>query len=157
METSLTLMFHARLPIFFWVEAFFIAVFLINRLPSPSLSGKTPYVLLFGQKPDYSMLHTFMCLCFPYLRDSPHKLFPKSAPCVFLGYSTLHKGFRCFDRQTRRVYVSRHVKFFEIVFPYIDGSVLNMSSTNDYNIFSECAECVSNPSVSVPSDSVISP
>jgi len=139
METGLTLMFHAHLPVSFWVEAFSIAVFLINRLPSQSLNGKTPYALLFGQKPDYSMLHTFRCLCFPYLRDSPHKLFPKSTPCVFLGYSTLHKGFRCFDRLTRRVYVSRQVKFFEIAFPYIDGSVPNMLSTNDYNIFSECA------------------
>jgi len=98
-ETGLTLMFHARLPISFWVEAFSTAVFLINRLPSPSLGGQTPYDLLFGKKPDYSMLRTFGCLCFPYLRDySPHKLSPKSAPCVFLGYSTLHKGFRCFDR-----------------------------------------------------------
>ena len=106
-ETGLTLMFHARVLLSLWVEAFSTAVFLINRLPSPSLAGKTPYELLFGKQPDYSMLRTFGCLCFPYLRDySPNKLSPKSTPCVFLGYSTLHKGFRCLDRKTHRVYVS---------------------------------------------------
>ena len=48
------------------------------------------------------MLRTFGCLCFPYLRDyAPNKLSPKSSPCVFLGYSPLHKGFRCFDRKTQ--------------------------------------------------------
>ncbi|RVW27169.1 Retrovirus-related Pol polyprotein from transposon RE1 [Vitis vinifera] len=94
-ETGLTLMFHACVSFSLWVEAFSTAVFLINRLPSPSLAGKTPYELLFGKQPDYSMLRTFGCLCFPYLRDySPNKLSPKSTPCVFLGYNTLHKGFR---------------------------------------------------------------
>jgi hypothetical protein len=63
-ETSLTLMFHARLPVSFWVEAFSTAVFLINRLPSLYLGGTTPYELLFGNKPDYSMLRTFRCICF---------------------------------------------------------------------------------------------
>jgi hypothetical protein len=63
-ETSLTLMFHACLPVSFWVEAFSTAVFLINRLPSLYLGGTTPYELLFGNKPDYSMLRTFRCICF---------------------------------------------------------------------------------------------
>ena len=58
-ETGLTLMFHVRVPLSLWVEAFSIAVFLINQLPSPLLDGKTPYELLFGKQPDYSMLHTF--------------------------------------------------------------------------------------------------
>jgi hypothetical protein len=100
------------------------------------------------------MLHTFECLYFPNLHDySPHKLSPKSAPCVFLGYSTLHKGFQCFDRQTRYVYVFHHVNFFETIFSHIDGLVFNIPSTNDYNIFSECAKYVSSPSCLPYSDS----
>ena len=100
-------MFHAPVPLSLWVEAFSTVVFLINRLPSPLLDGKTPYELLFGKQPDYSMLLTFGCLCFPHLKDySPNKLSPKYASCIFLGYSTLHKGFQCLDRMTHRVYVS---------------------------------------------------
>ena len=93
-ETGLTLMFHALVLLSLWVEAFSTTVFLINRLPSSLLDGKTPYELFFGKQPDYSMLLTFRCLCFPHLKDySPNKLSPKSASCIFLGYSTLHKGF----------------------------------------------------------------
>ncbi|XP_011010893.1 PREDICTED: uncharacterized protein LOC105115645 [Populus euphratica] len=58
-ETDLTLMFHAYMPVLLWVEAFSTAVFLINRLSLPFLDGKTPYEILFGKSPDYSMLRTF--------------------------------------------------------------------------------------------------
>nr|CAN61640.1 hypothetical protein VITISV_021909 [Vitis vinifera] len=157
-EIGLTLMFHARVPLSLWDEAFSTAVFLINRLPPPSLAGKTPYELLFGKQPDYSMLRTFGCLCFPYLRDySPNKLSPKSTPCVFLGYSTLHKGFRCLDRKTHRVYVSRHVQFYEHTFPYNGDSVQNLPSNIDYIHFSESQECVSSSSNVSTSDSLPSP
>ena len=140
-ETGLTLMFHAHVPVSLWVEAFSTAVFLINRLPSPSLDGKTPYEILFGKSPDYSMLHTFGCLCFPYLKDySPHKLSPKYTPCVFLGYNTLHKGFRCLDRKSHRVYVSRHVQFYEHQFPYNDASFSTLQS-NLYLFFRLCGLC----------------
>ena len=35
-ESSLTLLIHANLPLFLWVESFLTAVFLINRFPSSS-------------------------------------------------------------------------------------------------------------------------
>jgi hypothetical protein len=60
-------MFHACVMLPLWVEAFSIDVYLINRLPSQTLDGKTPYELLFGKYPNYTMLRTFGCLCFPYL------------------------------------------------------------------------------------------
>ncbi|KAL6347067.1 hypothetical protein AAG906_012318 [Vitis piasezkii] len=45
-ETGLTIMFHACVSLFLWVEAFSTTVYLINRLPSQTLDGKTPYELL---------------------------------------------------------------------------------------------------------------
>ncbi|XP_023747780.2 protein TRACHEARY ELEMENT DIFFERENTIATION-RELATED 7A-like [Lactuca sativa] len=38
--------------------------------------------------------------------------------CVFLGYSTSHHGYRCFDPQSERIYIARHVHFHEDSFPY---------------------------------------
>ena len=106
-ETGLTIMFHACVPLFLWVKAFSTTVYLINRLPSQTFDGKTPYELLFGKQPNYSMFHIFGCLCFPYLRDyAPNNLSPKSSSCVFLVYSPIHKGFRCFDHKTQHLYVS---------------------------------------------------
>jgi len=37
---------------------------------------------------------------------------------VFLGYSSSHLGYRCLDLESHRIYVSRHVRFHETVFPF---------------------------------------
>lgn len=42
----------------------------------------------------------------------------RSKQCVFLGYSNLHKGFKCLDPNEGRVYISRDVVFDEHVFPF---------------------------------------
>ena len=140
-ETGLTIMFHACVPLFLWVEAFSTVVYLINRLPSQTLDGKTPYELLFGKQPNYSMLRTFGCLCFPYLRDyAPKKLSLKFSSCIFLGYSPLHKGFRCFDRKTQRFYVSRHVQFYETIFPYAGDDMQQIHNSTPYITFSDSFE-----------------
>ena len=52
---------------------------------------------------------------------APHMLAPRSTR-VFFGYSTDHKGYRCFDLTSRRVLISRHVVFNESDFPYSTSS-----------------------------------
>ena len=47
-----------------------------------------------------------------------HKLQFRSKQCVFLGYSNLHKGYKCLDISTGRVYISRDVVFDEDIFPF---------------------------------------
>jgi hypothetical protein len=37
---------------------------------------------------------------------------------VFLGYSSCHKGYKCIDVATGRVYISRDVMFDKSVFPF---------------------------------------
>lgn len=107
-ETGLTMLFHAKLPLFLWIEAFMTAVFLINRLPNASLGNDIPFYKLYGQHADYSTLKVFGCKCFPYLRgNNKHKFQAKTFPCVFIGYSNLHKGYRCYNPKTRKVYISR--------------------------------------------------
>lgn len=38
--------------------------------------------------------------------------------CVFLGYSHMHKGFKCLDPTEGRIYISHDVVFDERVFPF---------------------------------------
>ena len=118
-ETGLTIFFHANLPLHLWVESFSTAAYLINRLPSPGLNNVTPYYHIHNRNPYYGGLRVFGCQCFPSLRHHNNSKFSKKTyPCIFLGYSPLHKGYRCLEPHTKRVYISRHVVFNEEVFPY---------------------------------------
>jgi histone deacetylase 1/2 len=95
-EVGLTLLAHASMPLKFWDEAFLTAVFLINRLPTKVLQNKAPIFRLLGEEPDYTFLRTFGCACWPHLRPyNTRKLQFRSKQCVFLGYSNMHKGFKC--------------------------------------------------------------
>lgn len=82
-ESGLSLLNQASMPLKFWSDAFLTSCYLINRLPSSS-SRKTPLELLFSKQPDYSFLKAFGCLCCPYLRPyTSNKLVQRSQPCVF--------------------------------------------------------------------------
>jgi hypothetical protein len=70
-------------------------------------------------KPDYLSLKVFGCACWPNLHPyNIHKLQFRSKHCVFLRYNTMHKGYKCLDVSSGRVYVSRDVTFDENIFPF---------------------------------------
>src|SRR4051812_45289687 len=107
------------MPLKFWDEAFLTAVYLINRTPSRVIKNQSPLERLFGTKPNYTFLRIFGCAVWPNLRPfNKHKLEFRSKQCAFLGYSILHKGYKCLDISSGRVYISRDVVFDEHVFPF---------------------------------------
>ncbi|CAA7029694.1 unnamed protein product [Microthlaspi erraticum] len=113
-----SLLFQAKLSPAYWVEALHVAVHLINILPSSAIQNQVPYTLLFQKPPTYDHLKVFGCLCFPNLNHSNlHKLSPRTTPCLFLGYPSQHRGYRCLDLKTNRIIISRHVAFDESIFP----------------------------------------
>ncbi|KAM0002129.1 putative RNA-directed DNA polymerase [Helianthus debilis subsp. tardiflorus] len=127
-ETGLAMLFNAHVPASFWVDAFTTATYVINRVPTPLLQHKSPFQMLFDHLPNYSNFRVFGCLVFPYLRDyAKHKLEPRSLPCLFLGYSSSHKGFRCLDPSTNRIFISRHARFDESSFPF-KGTTTSLNS-----------------------------
>jgi hypothetical protein len=118
-KTGLALLAHSSLPVRFWDEAFLTACYLINRMLSRTLHHSTPLELLHHEKPNYHALRAFGCSCYPNLRPyNNHKLLFHSTQCVFLGYSSMHKGYKCLDRATGRIYISRDVIFDETLFPF---------------------------------------
>jgi hypothetical protein len=105
------------MPLKYWDEAFLTVTYLINRLPTKVLEFSSPLERLFSKKTNYSGLRTFGCAYWPNLRPfNTHKLQFRSKQCVFLGYNTMHKGFKCLDVADGRVYISRDVVFDETVF-----------------------------------------
>ena len=100
---------------------FATACFLINRLPSRTIDMKTPLERLLNETPDYTFFKVFGCACWPHLQPyNNHKLEFRSKKCVFLGYSSLHKGYKCLHVPSNRVYISRDVIFDENVFPFFN-------------------------------------
>ena len=128
-QCALALFSQSNLPISYWSYAVSTATHLINKLPTPILSNKSPWELLFKSKPSISHLKAFGCQCFPLLTPyNSHKLQPKSVPCIFVGYPSTSKGYICFDPSSYRFYTSRHVLFNESVFPGLTTSVQSSSS-----------------------------
>jgi hypothetical protein len=118
-----SLLFQAHLPPACWVEALHTATYLLNRHPTSTLHFSTPFHTLHGHPPSYDHLRVFGCRCYPNLSSTtPHKLAPRSTLCVFLGYSSDHKGYRCLDLTTNRVIISHHVVFNESSFPFAEAS-----------------------------------
>ena len=93
------------------------ACFLINRMPSSVLNWDTPYHIIFPNKPLFPIEpQIFGCTCFVRdVRPRVSKLDHKSLKCIFLGYSQVQKGYRCYFPSLRRYLVSTDVKFFENV------------------------------------------
>ena len=109
-----TLLMQGSMSPSFWVEALLTTSHILNLLPSSLLNYTTPYETLYHKQPSYNHLRVFGCAYYPnLLSQAPHKLFPRSTLCVFLGYPQHHKGYRCYDLHSRKVIMSCHVVFDE--------------------------------------------
>ncbi|GJV87116.1 retrovirus-related pol polyprotein from transposon TNT 1-94 [Tanacetum coccineum] len=77
--------------------------------------NKTPYELLRRRKPNIEYFHVFGSLC--YLtndQDDPGKIKPKADIRVFIGYSETSRGFQIYNRRTKKIMETIHVKFDEL-------------------------------------------
>lgn len=61
-STARSMLKAKQLPGVFWGEAVTMAVYLLNRSSSKSISGKTPYQLWTGSAPGIHHLCTFGCV-----------------------------------------------------------------------------------------------
>ncbi|RVW16413.1 Retrovirus-related Pol polyprotein from transposon RE1 [Vitis vinifera] len=103
-ETARTLLLHSHVPFRFWGDAVLTACYLINRMPSSVLHDQIPHSLLFPDQPLYFLPpRVFGCTCFVHiLTPGQDKLSAKAMKCLFLGYSRLQKGYRCYSLETHR-------------------------------------------------------
>ena len=114
MEVARSMMFHSNVPKRFWSDAVLSACYLINRIPTKILNDTSPFEVLNSTKPSLDYLCVFGCVCFVLVPgELRNKLEAKSTKAMFIGYSTTQKGYKCYVPDTRRVLVSREVKFLE--------------------------------------------
>ncbi|KAL0451419.1 UNVERIFIED_CONTAM: Retrovirus-related Pol polyprotein from transposon RE1 [Sesamum latifolium] len=86
----------------------------ILRLQTKAIDGKTPYKAWKGVKPSVAHLKVFGSVCYAYVPDvKKDKLDQKSEIGIFVGYSSVLKGYRILNPNTEKFCVSRSVNFDE--------------------------------------------
>ena len=93
LEMVRLMMVHAHFPITYWSDALLIITFVLNRLPSKSVTT-APYELWTKRKPDPSSLRPWGCAA--YVHNSSHKyekLGPKGKKSIFIRYYEQSKGY----------------------------------------------------------------
>ena len=86
-----------------------------------------PHKSLFPIKP-----RVFGCTYFVRnVRTHGSKLDPKSLKCIFLDYSRVQKGYRCYCPTLRRYFVFTDVAFFETTPFSLSSSVTSQGEDDD--------------------------
>lgn len=106
-----TLLAHSSMPPKFWHHALQMATYLLNIIPRKVLSNYSPTQILYHRTPIYKHLKVFGCLCYPLFPSTTiHKLQYRSIPCIFLGYPSNHRGYKCYDISAKKIILSHHVR-----------------------------------------------
>ena len=119
LNVARSLRFQLHLHLHFWVDCILSTAHIINIIPTPLLSNKYSYQLLFSKLPSYSHLKVFGCLAYVLaLSRYRTKFDPKATPCIFIGYPHDMKGYKFYNLQTQSVIISRNAIFHETIFSY---------------------------------------
>nr|GEU95106.1 retrovirus-related Pol polyprotein from transposon TNT 1-94 [Tanacetum cinerariifolium] len=86
-----------------------------NRSLIHTRHHKTPYELVHNKKLDLTFFRVFGALCYP-INDSEYlgKLQLTADIGIFIGYAPSRKGYRIYNKSTRRIMETIHVQFDEL-------------------------------------------
>ena len=104
-------MCFTSLPISFWDHVLETAIYLLNRVPSKSVSS-TPYEIWRGKQPNLKYLKIWGCPAY-VKRNFGHKLDTRADKCLFVGFSRDSIGYQFYHLTNQKVFVSRHATFLE--------------------------------------------
>ncbi|RVW43757.1 Retrovirus-related Pol polyprotein from transposon TNT 1-94 [Vitis vinifera] len=141
LEVARSLMFSMNVPKLFWGQAVLTTAYLINRMPSRVLKFQTPCQTLLKSFPTTRLISTvppkiFGCSVFVHINQQHRsKLDPRSLKCIFLGYSSNQKGYKCYSPVTRKFYNSMDVTFFETQPYYPKNDIQGENSTQEYQFW----------------------
>ena len=140
------------IPKHFWADTVSTTCFLINRMPSSVLNWATPYHQLFPNNLLFPIdLKVFGCTCFVWdVRPQVSKLDPKSLKCIFVGYSRVQKGYRCYCPTLRCYFVSIDVAFFKTTPFSFPSTVMGQGKEEDLLVYTHASPIVSPEPASVP-------
>nr|GEY46665.1 hypothetical protein [Tanacetum cinerariifolium] len=114
-EAARTMLLASKLPLFFWAEAIATACYTQNRSIIIPTHDKTTYHIINDRKHPIKHLYIFGCICY-ITRDGENldKMKEKRDLCILVGYSTQSKEYRVYNKRTRMIVKSIHIRFDEI-------------------------------------------
>ncbi|GJR99192.1 integrase, catalytic region, zinc finger, CCHC-type containing protein [Tanacetum coccineum] len=114
-EAARTMLIFSKAPMFLWAEAVATACYTQNRSLIHTRHCKTPYELVHDKKPDLTFFRVFGALCYPTNdNEDLGKLQPTADIGIFVGYAPSRKGYRIYNKRTRRIMETIHVQFDEL-------------------------------------------
>ena len=114
MAKARTMRIYAKCPPNLWDEFYLTAGHLQDKTTTRSLEGTTPWEKWYERKPDYSYIREIGCRVFVLIQNKHNpKVYERSLECVLIGYDKNSKSYRCYHRETKRVFSSYHVQFLE--------------------------------------------
>ncbi|GJW42634.1 retrovirus-related pol polyprotein from transposon TNT 1-94 [Tanacetum coccineum] len=114
-EAARTMLIFSKTLEFLLAEAIATTCFTQNRSIVQTRYNNTLYELIRGRKPNVQYFHVFGSLCYPTNdRDDLRKMKPKADIGIFIGYSESSRGFRIYNRRTKNIMETIHVKFDEL-------------------------------------------
>jgi len=114
LEMARTMLHHAQLPTFLWVEAVRYAVWLKNRVPTKVLGHDMPYQRLYGHAPNFANLPQWGQVVWVHNPDNS-KLDAHSTPERWVGYDTdSPHAYRIYWPHANKISVERNVKIIEV-------------------------------------------
>ncbi|RVW14960.1 Retrovirus-related Pol polyprotein from transposon RE1 [Vitis vinifera] len=82
-STNKLVVFHVSQPSDLWHLR--LAVYMINRIPTPLLSNKSPFEVLYNRPPSLTHLRVSGCECYVTNVHPKQKFDPRASICFFLG------------------------------------------------------------------------
>ena len=106
-----SMMSQAMLPISLWGYALETAAYILNKVPSKSVSS-TPYEIWKKKKPDFKHIKAWGCPAHVKKHD-PEKLESRTDKCRFVGYPKQTFGYYFYHPSEQRVFVAKRAVFLE--------------------------------------------
>lgn len=128
MESARSMLHAKDMPLNLWAEAASCSVYLLNRSSSSQTKNVSPYELWYGEKPRLDHIKVFGSEGYVHVPDQKRKkLDKKSRKLILVGYD--NNNYRMFDVETKKITISRNVRFNENSLP-----VFKMNNNNQITL-----------------------
>nr|GEY10261.1 integrase, catalytic region, zinc finger, CCHC-type, peptidase aspartic, catalytic [Tanacetum cinerariifolium] len=109
-EAARTMLVFSKALMFLWTEVVATACYTQNRSLIHTRHHKTPYELVHNKKPNLTFFRVFGALCYPANDiEDLGKLQLTADIRIFVGYAPSRKGYRIYNKRTRRIMETIHI------------------------------------------------